>query len=116
MDKEWITTATETAHENAIKRDVYGHNPELAIIQKLKEEVLELQEAFLKNRKAELWLYHGERMVDNSIDVFERFVKNSIEDELADIIIVCLAASKELGIDISSHIQLKNSYNKKRSI
>lgn len=45
---------------------------------------------------------------------FERYVKNSFEDELADVIIRVLDVCGWLGIDIQRHIELKMRYNRGR--
>jgi NTP pyrophosphatase (non-canonical NTP hydrolase) len=45
---------------------------------------------------------------------FEYIVKNSIEDELADVIIRTLDLCGYLGIDIEKHIELKMKYNEQR--
>jgi NTP pyrophosphatase (non-canonical NTP hydrolase) len=46
--------------------------------------------------------------------IFENTVKNSIEDELADVIIRTLDLCGWLGIDIGKHVELKMQYNESR--
>lgn len=45
---------------------------------------------------------------------FETHIKNSFEDELADVIIRMLDLCEGFGIDIETHIRLKLEYNKTR--
>ena len=46
--------------------------------------------------------------------VFESWVKDTVEDEFADIIICTLGLCDHLGIDIQSHVHAKMRYNKNR--
>jgi len=46
---------------------------------------------------------------------FEKYVKNSFEDEIADVIIRCLDLCGFMDIDIESHVSLKLNYNKLRA-
>ena len=136
-----ISEMAKRAHESAIKRKVYncecchgtgyimdhheiekndcrhcattGRTAMFNIIQKIKEETLELQEAFIERKIANIAEFQNIDMESNSmfIELFEKFMKNSEGDELADIIIVCMAAAIELGIDIESHVIQKLKYN-----
>ncbi len=45
---------------------------------------------------------------------FEKKVKNTVEDELTDVIIRVLDLCGQLGIDIEQHMELKMAYNAKR--
>ena len=47
-------------------------------------------------------------------DVFTEFVKNTFEDELADVVIRVLDLCAFKGIDIESHIKAKIRYNASR--
>jgi NTP pyrophosphatase (non-canonical NTP hydrolase) len=51
---------------------------------------------------------------NNFISTYERTVKNTLQDELADIIINTLSICKELEIDIDNFIELKTAYNSLR--
>ena len=46
--------------------------------------------------------------------LFEAYLKDTFEDEIADAIIRLLDLSAGLGIDIENHIRLKVEYNKSR--
>jgi NTP pyrophosphatase (non-canonical NTP hydrolase) len=45
---------------------------------------------------------------------FEALIKDTVEDELADVIIRALDLCGHLGIDIEKHVELKMQYNKSR--
>ena len=111
---DWLEKTIERAHKNAVKRDAYGKNPKDAIMDKLNEEVSEFEYALIKDFKADPWKYLGEMMLENNKEIFEKYMKDTYADELADIVIVCLAASKELGINLRFHIDEKIDYNEVR--
>jgi NTP pyrophosphatase (non-canonical NTP hydrolase) len=46
--------------------------------------------------------------------LFQKYIKNTIEDELADVIIRTLDLCGHLGIDIERHVELKMKYNELR--
>lgn len=94
-----------------------GKTAEKNIIEKLKEEVGEFEEAINNSNFGQNYTLHRaiKYDVDSSfINRFENDVKNTVGDELSDIIITALAAAKELGIDIESHIISKIMYNQIR--
>lgn len=78
-------------------------------------EVSEALEADRKNRHADLISMqeqmhaHGFRAED-----FQRHIKDTVEDEIADTIIRLLDLCGMLGIDIDKHIELKMQYNSSR--
>lgn len=90
-----------------------GKTPQKNIIAKLLEEVVELEKALAENRESsKVYLeYHVEHNDIKFIPEFEKYIKNTIGDELADIAIEVFAAAEELEIDIISHIIAKNKYN-----
>ena len=98
-----------------------GQTPEQNIINKLHEEVEEFAEAAKENKIADsvqLSCFNAFMETNPSIiqiNRFEKYIKNTTGDELADIIITALAGAKKLSIDIDSHIQAKLRYNKIRS-
>lgn len=54
-------------------------------------------------------------VIDNNFKIaFETYVKDSIQDELADAIIRLLAFCGENNIDIEKHVELKHQYNQLR--
>ena len=80
------------AHDNAIKRNVYGNNPKVDVYHKLKEET----EEFLFSEPS------------------DTFHKDSEQSEIADHFIILLAYCGEMNYDIEKHIIEKIAYNKER--
>lgn len=84
----------------------------IALIQ---SEASEALEADRKNRRADLismqkqMQAHGFRAED-----FQRYIKDTVEDEIADTIIRLLDLCGMLDIDIDKHIELKMQYNSSR--
>lgn len=84
----------------------------IALIQ---SEASEALEADRKNRHADLismqeqMQAHGFRTED-----FQRYIKDTVEDEIADTIIRLLDLCGMLDIDIDKHIELKIQYNSSR--
>ncbi len=48
---------------------------------------------------------------DNKETAFEDFIKDSFEDELADIIIRTAELAMSMGIDLQAHVEAKMAYN-----
>ena len=107
------------AHSNAWKKGFYDCKkslPELAML--LVTEISEMIEAdridFRAEHKAAEWLFDAETLNDEDKQLFEKKVKNSVEDELADVWIRLADLTESLGIDIERHIRLKMMYNAQR--
>ncbi len=71
-------------------------------------------EAFFLNGSGGAPLSHPQGCPDVFKRGFEYFIKDSIEDELADAIIRLLDLAYQLGINIEWHIKHKFEYNKLR--
>lgn len=93
-----------------------GYTPRINILQKLKEETLEFQTAIRNKYCSDITIFNKAKFPDNNRwkELFEQEIKDTEGDELADIVIVCLAASKKLGIDLHKHIEAKLRYNEVR--
>lgn len=112
-------TINETAHrghKHATKHGFYFDDAEMAIVDKLREEVDELESGFICNLKSDTQAFIDatEAYPDTFKTIFEAKIKNTIGDELADIIITALSGAVELGIDIEKHIDSKLCYNELR--
>lgn len=80
-------------------------------------ELAEALEAHRKGHYADMYKYRKLNFTPLSItfkENFETHIKNSFEDELADVIIRMLDLCEGFGIDIETHIRLKLEYNKTR--
>lgn len=85
--------------------------------QKLMLTVSELGEALeglRKDKFAEISKFKGLNNADHWYGNFEWLIKNSFEDELADVVIRIFDLAKKLDIDIEWHIQTKMNYNNHR--
>ena len=71
-------------------------------------ELSEALEALRKGRFAEL------SKVEQYNGCFEEYIKNTFEDEIADVIIRSLELCAMMSIDIDKHIELKMKYNADR--
>lgn len=56
-----------------------------------------------------------EESMDNFDKAFEEFIKDTVEDELTDALIMILYLCKEIGMDIDTHLQYKMMYNTRRA-
>ena len=109
-----IKEIADRAHDRAVKIGAYGDDAESSISLKIFEESNELREA-IENRMYSGDLQRLEGKIDHDFKVlFESICKDSIEDEMADNILLLLAASRELNIDIEKHITYKQKYNSLR--
>ena len=92
------------------------YDKETSLGEKLMLIVSELGEAIeadRKKRSADLQAYR-EAVVNQGVPrqtAFERHVKDSLADELADAVIRLLDLCAHLGIDIAEHVMLKTEYN-----
>jgi len=82
-------------------------------------ELAEAQEALRINKHAELdyfrsELEHSDETPEAYRKAFERTVKNTFEDEIADSVIRLMDVAGGQGFDIAQHIALKRYYNSLR--
>ncbi len=108
-------------HQNALDHGFYD-NEKVNIPEKLMlivSELGEAMEAYRNDKYADLEFFN--KLLNEPInrrplvtEIFEKFVKDSFEDELADAIIRLLDLCGYMGIDIDTHIELKMKYNESR--
>jgi uncharacterized phage protein (TIGR01671 family) len=121
-------------HENAIKKGFYDFEisvPNGALVDEVRNaffaqkialihsELSEALEADRKNKHADLARYNLDIKTQLSedytqIDIFRDYIKDTVEDELTDVIIRTLDLCGCLNIDIEKHIKLKMKYNQFR--
>jgi len=98
------------AHETAVKRGKWDRGMDGAILN-LYEEVSEFANAIEDKSQINEDYYEG------GLDyrtTYEVNVAGSVDDELADVVIVCLSIAEELGIDLMTAIKNKMRYNEVR--
>lgn len=111
-----INELSKKVHENAISKGFYDSPKNIGEMLCLIHS--EVSEALECDRKG-LKITHDPNYVfglDNERfkEAFERFIKDTFEDELADIVIRVMDLAAHKGIDLESHITLKMRYNEMR--
>ena len=107
-----IKEIAEHANKTARMHGKYGDDPERAIVEKLLEEIDELETAIYGQN-------YGHYPMDSKDNdkfkaSFEEHTKDTVGAELADIIITALAGAVELGIPIELNIERGLRYNRLR--
>jgi NTP pyrophosphatase (non-canonical NTP hydrolase) len=77
-------------------------------------ELGEALEANRNNREANLQGFDNDSSSSNFQENFERNIKDSFSDELADVAIRLFDLAGWLNIDLQKHIELKHKYNSTR--
>lgn len=83
-------------------------------------ELSEALEADRKNMFADLEAFNNQKQitprtgVDPFLDKFEMYIKDTLEDEIADALIRILDLCAARNIDIGNHVRLKMEYNARR--
>jgi len=112
--------ATEI-HKNSKSKGFFDSERNLGeMLCLIHSEVSEALEAARKNYYSNIAEIKLKGLADENSDekfkdVFTEFVKDTFEDELADVVIRVLDLCAFKGIDIESHIKAKMRYNEKRA-
>lgn len=111
-------------HENAKNKGFWDNPRETGTLLMLcVSELSEAMEADRKDTYADLEAFKSCAMADDVLSEdfgiylessFEKLIKDTFEDELADTIIRILDLCGAKGIDIEKHIELKMKYNQTR--
>lgn len=122
-----INELSKQIHQNAKNKGFYEGEKNIGeMLALIHSEVSEALEADRKNNYTRLqkeWHIRGLADANFGItfsndeifkDKFEAFVKNTFEDELADIMIRVMDLAGYKGIDLESHIKAKMRYNSLR--
>ena len=113
-----IPEIIKQAHENAVEKGFYDDGAK-NIGELLMLVVSELGEALESHRKHGIIYKNLDNIEtlqdkDEFILHFERHLKNSFQDELADAVIRICDMCGYLNIDLEKHIELKMKYNSTR--
>lgn len=115
-----INEDAEIIYAHNVEKGFYDH-AEFNVGEKLMLMVSELGEALEAHRKGRFAnLKKLDGVILDSLDNeefkwrFQQNIKDTYEDELADVYIRLLDHAGSLGIDFESHIKLKNRYNSLR--
>lgn len=124
--EEPINRLAARIHEQNKRKGFYDKPQDIGrMIALIHSELSEALEAdrddkyFNKNEFSEhhilgLEMLWEDNLIDQFKSIFEGTVKNTFEDELADVLIRTLDLAAHLGIDIETHIDLKMKYNSTR--
>lgn len=132
-----LTEFSQQVHEDNIRKGFYDEHRDLMKLLILKgspDQTRSYGQAFIDQRLALIMSEAGEAVECNRKNLranlkgvvssfegedfkqaFRVHVKDTLEDEIADIIIRCLDLSGFLKIDIQKHVDLKLRYNKMRA-
>ena len=111
-----IKQISEEIHAVNVKNGFWEDKETKNIGETLMLVVTELAEALEAHRKGHYTNVRKYEIasVNDFKTAFEIHIKNSFEDELADVIIRMFDLCEGFGIDIETHIYLKLEYNKTR--
>lgn len=114
-----IRDISKQINDNAIAKGFWDKNFNLS--EKLMLVVSEIAEAQEADRTHKYMQYsiaavNGWVADDDFKIAFEKYVKDTFEDELADAVIRLFDLAFHLRIDLTAHIQAKHRYNKMRPV
>jgi len=115
-----INNIMKEIYQNNVKKGFWEEKRNVGeMLMLIVSELAEALEADRKDRRADLpsyfkyisgtFKYEGEEL-----EAFQKYVKDTFEDELADTCIRVFDICEGLGIDLETHIRLKLNYNKTR--
>lgn len=122
-----INELAQEVHENAKSKGFHEEENNIGeMLCLIHSEVSEALEADREDKYCELdnenWLIDGKTLRDDLskedevdfINVFKVSIKDTFEDELADIVIRVMDLAETKGIDLQAHIEYKMRYNSLR--
>ncbi len=104
-------------HKNAISKGFYDKGQNFGTsLMLVVSELGECIEAHRQNDWCDIKAFN-EVMVNETFDFetcFKKYVKDTVQDEIADAFIRILDMCEYYGIDLQKHVELKMEYNKSR--
>lgn len=111
-----INQLAKETHDNAQSKG-FNHDDIPRLLCLVHSEVSEALEAHRSDLYCTMPIYNdaekAEALINNSY--FEAYIKNTFEDELADIILRVMGIAHSKGIDLEFHIRAKMNYNASRA-
>ena len=113
---EGLNQSAQTIYQNNKQKGFWEKERNVGeLLMLVTSELGEAMEAHRKGRFANL--QEAENVIADGgffVATFEKHIKDTFEDELADAIIRLLDMAAGLGIDIEKHLRAKIEYNKSR--
>lgn len=116
-----INELSKEVHQNAVDKGWWEDKESFNVAEKLMlivSEVSEAMEADRKGKRADMFGYEYDLKLEsgkkNKTNRFEFWIKDTFEDELADVAIRLFDLCDAMKIDLQKHIELKMEYNKNR--
>ena len=104
----------DEVHSNNVAKGFYEEKKEVGtMLMLIVSEIAEAMEADRKDKRA-VEVSNFDFSEKSDIELFERNIKNTFEDEIADTFIRLLDLVGHMDINIDWHIQQKLAYNKTR--
>lgn len=99
---ERLNELSKQAHASAVKMGFYSENySNEHYLMLVITEIAEMVEADRENKRANMWIFNDwqENDLSTFTEAFEKFVKNTVEDEMADVAIRLLDLAGWKGAD-----------------
>ena len=112
-----INEISEDIHANAIEKGFWEEDNLCKKLLLIVSEVTEAMEADREDRyteEHEIQLVNSIEDAEAFVGRFEKRIKDTFEDEMADTCIRIFDLCKQKGIDLEAHILTKHRYNKTR--
>ena len=112
-----INILQKQIHNNAVEKGFYDKVPEFGTsLMLITSELAECLEAHRQDDWCDINAFN-EVLINETYDFetcFKKYVKDTVQDELADAFIRILDVAEFYKIDLQKHVQLKMKYNAKR--
>jgi NTP pyrophosphatase (non-canonical NTP hydrolase) len=110
-----ISEMAKAIHENAVAKGFY--DKPITVGERLMLVVSELGEALEADRTgkyAEPFVFMNMKHSDHPIEYFKEHIKDTFEDELADVAIRLFDLAESKDINLQAHVAAKMAYNNTR--
>jgi len=120
MEKTQIKKLMEDIYQTNVNNGFYETPVETGTrLMLVTSELAEALEADRHGKRADMVMHDSYinnffKYAGEEIEAYNKFIKGSFEEEIADAVIRLFDLSEHMGIDLEKHIELKLAYNKTR--